>query len=158
MPRFPVPERFSDDSAYLRERVLIGATERWGDTLSEAQMKQVDHELGVIDRLGYSGFFLVMWDAVNFAQSQGILCQGRGSAANSVVAYLLGITAVDPVRHGLLFERFLSEKRTDGKTGAAGHRRRLRARPREEVLDYVYESTSGRRRRYHLHHPELPGA
>ncbi|NIV32627.1 MAG: hypothetical protein GWN58_25240, partial [Anaerolineae bacterium] len=68
-----------------------------------------DHELGIIERLGLAGYFLVVWDIVRFAREQGIRCQGRGSAANSLVAYLLGITQVDPLRHNLLFERFLSE-------------------------------------------------
>ena len=117
----------------------IGATERWGDTLSDAQEAQIENELGVIGRLGFSGFFLVMWDAVHYAQRNGILCQGRGSAANSVVAYLLGITAVDPVRHGLLFERFLSEKRTDGKTEPPDIDVDFEHDRREEVLDYVYD-------------------
>ncbi len=139
MPKFPVPGRHTDES-FLEERVYIGAKERWGDTLSDAQVAQIQKELGVIGRLGFAGFFLVMWDAVHYAQEKGILCQGRGSAANSVIAYLLGITAVDPVRHGLLFERFLSETRADGKTAEPPdidvdfeHDRR------EEVLDYVYE-------------------
>jgi error-prone DNA polymerase len=139
MPKFPVPGRHTDES-FLEERVYIGAKERWGDTLSDAQVAQIKKELGVISRLGFAGFFLVMWDAVHYAQEKGILCQGRGSAANSVIAYLLGITAVDPVRHGLLFERFLSETRADGKTAEPPdidvdfeHDRR------EEVLDYVYE-------------------
>jgi error-prone DNA polymerase len=137
MPKFPVPPGHDDDS-FLRERVLIGAKERWGD-INDVQMKQVEHELGVISRLGFSGFFLVMWEAVNFAQSRNILCQGRGSAANSVIAYLLGITAVDPVRHGLLFERFLSEKRTDGKTEPPDIDVDFEHDRREEVLDHVYE-------------------
>jgi error-prone DNA polymerase len=139
MPKFAVPPGHTD-TTFLAERVRIGAKERWGDTRTTAQLEQIEKELGVIDRLGFSGFFLVMWDAVHYAQSRGILCQGRGSAANSVVAYLLGITAVDPVRHGLLFERFLSETRADGKTAEPPdidvdfeHDRR------EEVLDYVYE-------------------
>jgi error-prone DNA polymerase len=139
MPKFAVPVGYTD-TTFLRECVLIGAKERWGDTLTTAQTDQIEKELGVIDRLGFSGFFLVMWDAVHFAQGKGILCQGRGSAANSVIAYLLGITAVDPVRHGLLFERFLSETRADGKTAEPPdidvdfeHDRR------EEVLDYVYD-------------------
>jgi error-prone DNA polymerase len=137
MPTFPVPPGHDDDS-FLRERVLAGAKERWGD-INDVQMKQVEHELGVISRLGFSGFFLVMWEAVNFAQSKNILCQGRGSAANSVVAYLLGITAVDPVRHGLLFERFLSEKRIDGKTEPPDIDVDFEHDRREEVLDHVYD-------------------
>jgi error-prone DNA polymerase len=81
-----------------------------------------------------------MWKAVRFARGRGILCQGRGSAANSVVAFCLGITAVDPVKHELLFERFLSEARTDGLTEAPDIDVDFEAHRREEVLNYIYES------------------
>jgi len=138
MPKYPVPGRHTDES-YLEEKVREGAEERWGPALGDAQERQIAHELGVICRLGFAGFFLVMWDAVHHAQRRGILCQGRGSAANSVVAYLLGITAVDPVRHGLLFERFLSEMRVDGKAEAPDIDVDFEHDRREEVLDYVYE-------------------
>ncbi len=114
-----------------------GAARRWGE-LSPDQRRQIDHELTVIIRLGFAGFFLVMWDAVRFAHDRGILCQGRGSAANSAVAYCLGITAVDPVRNGLLFERFLSEARVDGQTEAPDIDVDIEHDRREEVLDYVY--------------------
>jgi error-prone DNA polymerase len=138
LPRFPVP-RGHDDDSFLRELTHAGARERWGE-LNARQEAQLEHELGVIRRLGFAGFFLVMWDAVRFARSRGILCQGRGSAANSVVAYLLGITAVDPVEHGLLFERFLSESRTDGSTEAPDIDVDFEMHRREEVLDYMYRT------------------
>ena len=138
MPHFAVPSGHNDDS-YLRELVYRGARERWGE-LDERQRAQIEHELGVIRRLGFSGFFLVMHDAVAYARRQGILCQGRGSAANSAAAYCLGITAVDPVRHGLLFERFLSEVRTDGRTEAPDIDVDFEMHRREEVLDYMYDS------------------
>jgi error-prone DNA polymerase len=137
LPHFPVAERHTDDS-YLREKTYEGARERWGDTLSDAQVRQLDHELEVIRRLGFAGFFLVMWDAMQFARKQGILSQGRGSAANSAVAYCLGITAVDPVRHGLLFERFLSDIRAEGGAEAPDIDVDIEHDRREEVLDYVY--------------------
>jgi error-prone DNA polymerase len=143
LPRFPCPDG-RDDDAHLRELTYAGACTRWGE-LDERQCGQLDHELGVIARLGFAGFFLVMWDAVRFARARGILCQGRGSAANSAVAYCLGITAVDPVRHGLLFERFLSEVRTDGMTEAPDIDVDFEMERREEVLDYMYR-TWGRRR------------
>jgi error-prone DNA polymerase len=136
LPRFPVP-RGHDDISWLRHATYEGAAERWGD-LDERQRGQLEHELGVIGRLGFAGFFLVMWDAVRFARRERILCQGRGSAANSAVAYCLGITAVDPVRHGLLFERFLSEVRTDGQTEAPDIDVDFEMHRREEVLDYMY--------------------
>ncbi|MGQ0712748.1 MAG: DNA polymerase III subunit alpha [Gemmatimonadaceae bacterium] len=138
LPYYPVPQRHTDDS-YLREQTYAGARERWGEVLSDAQISQIEHELAVIKQLGFAGFFLVMWDAMQFARSRGILSQGRGSAANSAVAYCLGITAVDPVRHGLLFERFLSEIRAEGGAEAPDIDVDIEHDRREEVLDYVYD-------------------
>jgi error-prone DNA polymerase len=138
MPHFRVPEG-ETDITWLRHLVLDGARERWGE-IDERQRAQIEHELGVIGRLGFAGFFIVMWDAIRFARSRDILCQGRGSAANSAVAYCLGITAVDPIRHGLLFERFLSEVRTDGRTEAPDIDVDFEMHRREEVLDYMYDS------------------
>jgi len=143
LPRYPVPAGHDDDS-FLRELAYAGARDRWGEP-DARQCAQLEHELGVIRRLGFAGFFLVMWDAVRFARSRGILCQGRGSAANSAVAYVLGITAVDPVCHGLLFERFLSEVRTDGRVEAPDIDVDFEMHRREEVLEYMY----GRYRRQH---------
>lgn len=136
LPRFEVPAGHTDDS-FLRVCVEAGARERWGE-IGPEHRRQLEHELGVIGRLGFAGFFLVMWDAVRKARELGILCQGRGSAANSAVAYCLGITAVDPVRHGLLFERFLSEVRVDGLTEAPDIDLDIEHDRREELLDYVY--------------------
>jgi error-prone DNA polymerase len=136
LPVYPVP-RGHDDDSYLRAITYAGAAERWGE-LDERQRAQLEHELGVIRRLGFAGFFIVMWDAIRYAREQKILCQGRGSAANSAVAYCLAITAVDPVKHGLLFERFLSEVRTDGRTEAPDIDVDFEMHRREEVLDYMY--------------------
>jgi error-prone DNA polymerase len=138
LPAFPVPNDCRDTNVHLRSLVMEGARERWGATISAAQMAQLDHELEIIAQLGFAGFFLVMWDAVRFSRSRGILCQGRGSAANSAVAYCLGITAVDPVKHGLLFERFLSEVRVDGKAEAPDIDVDFEHDRREDVLDYMY--------------------
>ncbi len=109
-PDFPVPSGHSMNS-FLRERVLAGARERYGSITASIQV-QLDKELDLIGRLGFAGYFLIVWDIVNFARAQGFLIQGRGSAANSAVCYSLGITAVDPIGQKLLFERFLSEGRT----------------------------------------------
>src|SRR5436305_886620 len=136
LPQFPVPAGYNDDT-FLCEKVFEGAHERCVQ-LDQKQTDQLNHELRVIGTLGFAGFFLVMWDAVHFARQKGILCQGRGSAANSAVAYCLAITAVDPVRHGLLFERFLSEIRVDGQTEAPDIDVDIEHDRREEVLDYVY--------------------
>ncbi|HEY4101967.1 MAG TPA: error-prone DNA polymerase [Gemmatimonadales bacterium] len=137
LPTFDV-EPGHDDDSYLRVCALAGARERWGDTLSRVQQEQLDRELEVIRGLGFAGFFLVMWDAVREGRRLGILCQGRGSAANSAVVYCLGITAIDPVANGLLFERFLSPARTNGMTEAPDIDVDFEHDRREEILDYMY--------------------
>ena len=138
LPAFPVPDGSTAD-AWLRDCAFAGAHERWGDTISAAQRAQIEHELTVIAKLGFAGFFLVMHDAVREARVRGILCQGRGSAANSAITFCLGVTAVDPVKHGLLFERFLSEGRVDGLTEAPDIDVDIEHDRREELLDYMYE-------------------
>jgi error-prone DNA polymerase len=139
MPDFSRLTGERDDNDYLRQLAFEGARIRWGEKLTPQQHYQINHELALIAKLGFPGFFLVMADAIRFARSKGILCQGRGSAANSAVAFCLGITAVDPVKHGLLFERFLSDARIGSKASEPPdidvdfeHERR------EEVLDYMY--------------------
>jgi len=108
-PRFPVPDGDSMDS-FLRKMTFAGARGRYGH-LSPGVLRQIEFELALITKLGFSGYFLIVWDLVNFCTENAILVQGRGSAANSAVCYSLGITACDPVGCGLLFERFLSEGR-----------------------------------------------
>jgi error-prone DNA polymerase len=98
---------------WLRELTLAGARERYGGDIPSNVVAQLERELALIDELDYCGYFLTMYEIVRFCRSQGILCQGRGSAANSAVCYCLGITAVDPVRMDLLFERFLSRERAE---------------------------------------------
>ncbi|MDW5266968.1 MULTISPECIES: DNA polymerase III subunit alpha [Acidobacteriaceae] len=113
-PRYPVPDGETMDS-FLRKRVEEGVTSRYGPKrdrgLLERAKKQVEHELALIARLGFAGYFLIVWDIVQFCKKNDILIQGRGSAANSAVCYALEITAIDPVGMELLFERFLSESR-----------------------------------------------
>lgn len=113
-PRYPVPDSETMDS-FLRKRVIEGVMRRYrpknDKALLERAKKQVDHELALIERLGFAGYFLIVWDIVQFCKQNGILIQGRGSAANSAVCYALEITAIDPVGMELLFERFLSENR-----------------------------------------------
>ena len=101
---------------FLRARVLDGARQRYGP-LPSPVVSQIDKELTLINRLGFAGYFLIVWDICRWCREQGTLVQGRGSAANSIVCYVLGITAVDPIKEKLLFERFLSE----GRVGADGH-------------------------------------
>jgi error-prone DNA polymerase len=138
LPAFPHTAGVSDDE-YLAELVEQGATERWGlrgtARRTAAHDRQLAHELQLIARLGLAGYFLIVWDIVRFSRREGILCQGRGSAANSAVCYCLDITPVDPIRLGLLFERFLSEERT----GAPDIDIDFAHREREKVLQYVYD-------------------
>ncbi len=108
-PRYPVAPGETMDS-FLRARTLAGALQRYGLQHDQAY-RQIERELKLIEKLKLSGYFLIVWDIVEFCRQQGILVQGRGSAANSAVCYSLGITAIDPVKMELLFERFLSEER-----------------------------------------------
>jgi error-prone DNA polymerase len=108
-PDYPVPSGETPHS-YLCAMTWQGAANRYRP-LHEKARRQVERELALIGKLELSGYFLIVWDVVNFCRREGILCQGRGSAANSAVCYSLGITAVDPVGMDLLFERFLSEER-----------------------------------------------
>ncbi len=109
-PEYSVPVGETMDT-YLRGVTLAGARERYPQWSARVGA-QLERELGLIAQLGFSGYFLIVWDLVNFCKSRNILVQGRGSAANSVVCYSLGITACDPIACDLLFERFLSEGRT----------------------------------------------
>ena len=113
-PEYSVPEGDTMDS-FLKKRVAEGVLRRYipknNPSLLEQAKKQVEHELALIAKLGFAGYFLIVWDIVNFCKRNGILIQGRGSAANSAVCYALEITAIDPVGMELLFERFLSENR-----------------------------------------------
>ncbi|MCY3845342.1 MAG: error-prone DNA polymerase, partial [Acidobacteria bacterium] len=134
--RYPA-ERLPDgktSSAWLRELTLRGARERFGADVPPAVREQIDKELTLVDELDYGGYFLTMWEIVRYCRQEGILCQGRGSAANSVVCYCLGITAVDPTRVELLFERFLSRERHEPPDIDLDimHDRR------EEVIQHVY--------------------
>ncbi|MCU0763969.1 MAG: PHP domain-containing protein, partial [Hydrogenophaga sp.] len=100
-------------AAYLRRITLEGARDRWPEGVPPKVAAQIEHELALIAELGYEHYFLTVYDIVAFARSQNILCQGRGSAANSAVCYSLGITAVDPARASVLFERFISRERNE---------------------------------------------
>ncbi len=137
-PRYPVPEGESMMS-FLRQRTEEGFREHYGRAardLRQRAKRQIERELGLIEKLDLAGYFLIVWDIVRFCREQRILAQGRGSAANSAVCYSLGITAVDPVGMDLLFERFLSEERgewpdidLDLPSGDQ----------RERAIQYVYE-------------------
>src|SRR5216117_4454860 len=135
-PDFPLPPGQSA-LEHLRELTRHGVRARYGQgELAERARRQVAHELEIIGRLDLAGYFLIVWDIVEFCGANDVLVQGRGSAANSAVCYALGITAVDPVKMELLFERFLSEERgewpdidLDLPSGDQ----------RERAIQYVYE-------------------
>jgi error-prone DNA polymerase len=109
-PAYDVPADH-DQASFLREMTYAGARDMYGIRPSKAVRRQLEHELRIIKQLGFSGYFLVVWSIVRWCREQGILVQGRGSAANSAVCYCLGITKADPIASKLLFERFLSEGR-----------------------------------------------
>ncbi|TFH75418.1 DNA polymerase III subunit alpha [Gammaproteobacteria bacterium LSUCC0112] len=133
-PRELVPHSYTSTS-WLRKLTLEGMQQRWPEGAPESVQQLVNKELKLISELAYEHFFLTVHDIVVFARSQGIFCQGRGSAANSAVCYCLGITAVDPARMQLLFERFLSKERNEPPDIDVDfeHERR------EEVIQYVYK-------------------
>jgi error-prone DNA polymerase len=143
LPDFPVPDG-GTEAGLLRDLVTTKAPRRYGPRHAErvpGAYAQIDRELAVIEELRFPGYFLIVHDIVRFCEESGILVQGRGSAANSAVCYAIGITSVDPVRHGLLFERFLSS----GRDGPPDIDLDIEHRRREQVIQYVY-ATYGRDR------------
>ncbi len=142
MPYFPLPEGFTDDNQYLRHLTYEGAKIRWGDNLPENVTERIDFELEVIARMGYPGYFLIVWDFIKAARDIGVsVGPGRGSAAGSAVAYSLKITDIDPIKYDLLFERFLNPERIsmpdiDIDFDEDG---------REEVLQYVVRKYGAKR-------------
>jgi len=142
LPPFPCPDGLSE-MAYLRRLTAEGAKRRygtWGEERVPGAYRQIEHELALIEQLGFPGYFLVVWDIVDFCRRSNIYCQGRGSAANSAVCYALGITNADAVALGLLFERFLSPER-DGPPDIDID---IESGRREEAIQYVY-AKHGRR-------------
>lgn len=135
LPPFEVPAGQTEDS-WLRHLVMTGARDRYGPPERAAQAyAQIEHELNVIAKLDFPGYFLVVHDITRFCKDNAILCQGRGSAANSAVCYALGVTNVDPVANELLFERFLSPAR-DGPPDIDID---IESDLREKAIQYVYE-------------------
>ena len=137
LPPFPCPDGL-DEMTYLRRLVDQGGTGRYGPRSAErvaGAWAQLDRELELIEQLGFPGYFLVVYDIVEFCRKSGILCQGRGSAANSAVCFALGVTNADAVSLGLLFERFLSPQR-DGPPDIDID---IESDRREEVIQYVYK-------------------
>ncbi len=133
-PREVVPDGMSP-TAWLRQLTETGLTWRWPMGEPEAVRRQVEHELTLISELAYEPYFLTVYDIVRFAREQGILCQGRGSAANSAVCYALGITEVDPARVSMLMERFISRERKEPPDIDVD----FDSTRREEVIQYIYD-------------------
>ncbi|QGZ66945.1 error-prone DNA polymerase [Paraburkholderia acidisoli] len=128
-----VPDGYTPE-AYLRQETYTGAHRRWPAGIPHRVQAQIEHELALIADLKYEPYFLTVYDIVRFARNEAILCQGRGSAANSAVCYALGITEVDPARSSMLFERFISKERGEPPDIDVDfeHQRR------EEVVQYIY--------------------
>jgi len=137
--KYEYPEEITREGRTTQEELTLlawqGAHERYGATLSEKTIKAINHELGFIEQMNYAAYFLTVYDIVRYAREQKILCQGRGSAANSTVCYCLGITSVDPAKFDLLFERFISAARNEPPDIDVDfeHERR------EEVIQYIYQ-------------------
>ena len=135
IPKYPTPEGISERD-YLRERVFEGLHLRYGDPPPAEALARMDMELGVIDRMGFNAYFLIVWDFVKFAKENGVAVgPGRGSAAGSIVSYCLAITDVDPLRYDLLFERFLNPERVSMPDIDID----FSVRGRERVMRYVTE-------------------
>lgn len=142
LPTYPVPDIHTSDTylAWLCEQAFA---QRYDRTATQAT-DQLAHELGVIHRAGLSNYFLVVWDVMDYCRQNGIMAQGRGSACNSIVAYLLGISPIDPIQHHLTFARFLSDERNttpdidiDIESGTRNDDSGID--PRDQVIQYVYE-------------------
>ncbi len=135
LPPFPVPDGHNEMS-YLRELTYRGAAKRFaGKEHEKRAYEMIEHELAIIEELHFPGYFLVVYDIARFCREQRILCQGRGSAANSAVCYALEITAVDAVYYKLMFERFLAPERGEPPDIDID----IESDRREEVIQYVYE-------------------
>ncbi len=132
-PDETVPEGFTT-AAWLRHITWEGAKNRYRGSIPESAKALLKKELALIDELGYCGYFLTMWELVRFCREKNIICQGRGSAANSVVCYCLGVTSVDPVQMNLLFERFLSRERAEPPDIDLD----IEHNRREEVIQHMY--------------------
>jgi error-prone DNA polymerase len=137
--RYVYPKELCPDgetqSSYLAQLAWAGARDRYPDGVPDKVTQLIERELAIIDELNYAAYFLTVWDLVRFARQRDILCQGRGSAANSAVCYCLGVTSVDPDRIDVLFERFISKDRDEAPDIDIDfeHQRR------EEVIQYLYD-------------------
>ena len=134
LPNYDVPEEFATHADYFRKLCYDGIKRRYGENPSDEIMKRVEYELSVVEKMGYVDYYLIVWDFINYAKTQGIpVGPGRGSGAGSIIAYAVGITDIDPIKYNLLFERFLNPERVsmpDFDIDFCYERR-------QEVIDYV---------------------
>ena len=134
LPNYDVPKEYKTHSEYFRKICNDGIINRYGKNPSQEVLKRLEYELGVIEKMGYVDYFLIVWDYIHYAKSVGIpVGPGRGSGAGSIAAYAIGITDIDPIKYGLLFERFLNPERIsmpDFDVDFSDERR-------QEVIDYV---------------------
>ncbi len=135
IPHFPVPEGY-DEASYLREQCRLGLERRYGSDPAPEVLERLENELAVVEKMGFPPYFLIVWDFVSYAKANGIpVGPGRGSAAGSLVSYLLGITDLDPIAHDLLFERFLNPDRISMPDIDID----FSVNGREKVIEYVAE-------------------
>jgi error-prone DNA polymerase len=150
---YTYPTELLEDGLNAQERLekitWEGAETRYPEGLPDNVATQLRHELNLIERLAYAPYFLTVESIVRFARSKGILCQGRGSAANSAVCYVLGVTSIDPVRQGLLFERFVSEERREPPDIDVDFRARAARRGHPVDLRDLWSDALGPHRRRH---------
>lgn len=134
LPNYDVPEEFATHADYFRKLCYDGIKRRYGENPSDEIMKRVEYELSVVEKMGYVDYYLIVWDFINYAKTQGIpVGPGRGSGAGSIIAYAVGITDIDPIKYNLLFERFLNPERVsmpDFDIDFCYERR-------QEVIDYI---------------------
>lgn len=136
LPKFNVPAQFSSADMYLRHLVITGAKDRYGENLESNILERIDYELGVIHRMGYDDYFLIVHDFIREAHERGILVgPGRGSAAGSIISYCLKITSLDPIKYDLMFERFLDPSRVSMPDIDID----WQYDRRHEIIDYVIE-------------------
>ncbi|HYF01266.1 MAG TPA: DNA polymerase III subunit alpha, partial [Planctomycetota bacterium] len=136
LPVFELPPGAASADAYMRELCLKGAREKYGDPVPSHVLQRMDYELSVMSKMGFASYFLIVWDLRRFARENGVrVGPGRGSAAGSLVGYLLGITSIDPLRYDLIFERFLNPSRKEMPDIDLDFATEDRAR----IIQYIYE-------------------
>lgn len=137
LPRFPLPAGVEKAGDYLRELCIRGAKEKYGDPIPDKVRERFEYELGVMDKMGFASYFLIVWDLRRYARENGVrVGPGRGSAAGSLVSFLLGITSIDPLRYDLIFERFLNPHRKEMPDIDLD----FSNEDRQQIIDYIFKT------------------